>query len=182
MISGMVPPFATVATTLLFVLACIVSDVRTLRIPNVLTGPAMLVGLVLNASFAGWAGLGASLAGFALALVILIGPFALGGVGGGDVKMMAAVGALVGPRLVLHSLVLGLILGGVFAIVHLARHARLREKLVAVRNMFVNAVLARSTAPLRLSTSSPNTVALPYSLPLGVGTLAVITISIVVTP
>jgi Flp pilus assembly protein protease CpaA len=61
----------------------------------------------LNATFAGWSGLHTSLAGLGLAFAILIGPFAAGGIGAGDVKMMAAVGALLGPRLVLFSLVLG---------------------------------------------------------------------------
>jgi prepilin peptidase CpaA len=123
------PQIAIVATTLLFVGTCVAIDVRTLRIPNALTGPAMLAGFALNAWGYGWSGAQASLAGFALAIALLLAPFAAGGIGAGDVKMMGAVGALVGPRLVLSSLVVGLALGGLFAVVHLARRARLREKL-----------------------------------------------------
>lgn len=176
----LMPPLAVVALTLLFLMACIVSDVRTLRIPNLLTAPAILTGLILNAGLWGWPGFTASLGGLALALVLLIGPFALGGIGAGDVKMMGAIGALLGPRLLLNSLVVGLVLGGVFAVVHLAHCGRLREKLGSLGHMIANTVLARSTGPLRLSTSDPNAVVLPYSLPLGVGTAAVILVSMMV--
>ena len=168
------PETTIVATTILFVALCVVSDVRTLRIPNLLTGPAILAGLALNATFAGWSGLHTSLAGLGLAFAILIGPFAAGGIGAGDVKMMAAVGALLGPRLVLFSLVLGLALGGVFAVVRLARISRLREKLGTLGQMIGNAVLSASVEPLKVSAQAEGAVALPYSLPLGLGTLGVI--------
>ena len=166
-------------TTLLFVAVCVLSDLRTRRIPNLLTGPAMLGGFALNLGMFGWSGAQASLAGFALALLILIAPFAAGGVGGGDVKMMAAVGALLGPHLMLLSLVLGLVLGGVFAVVHLARIARLREKLLDLRRMVANSMLSFSFEPLRVSSASPGAVVLPYSLPLGLGTFCVIVSSLV---
>lgn len=168
--------------TLVFLGVAIATDLRTRRIPNVVTGPAILAGLGLNAWISGWDGLTASVLGCLAATAILICPFALGGVGGGDVKMMAAVGALLGPRLAFYSLVLGLVLGGVVAVVQLARRARLHEKLAAMYRMAVNAVLARSMEPLRLSSSDPNAVVLPYSLPLGVGTAAVIAVSLVVRP
>jgi prepilin peptidase CpaA len=115
-----------------------------------------------------------SVAGFALATVILIGPFALGGIGGGDVMMMAAVGSLLGPRLVLASLGIGFALGGLFMIVHLARRAQLAATLSRIGRMFSNAVLAGSFEPLKVSAASPNAIALPYSLPLGLGTVGVV--------
>lgn len=173
------PSIVIVATTLLFVATCVVSDVRTLRIPNALTGPAILAGLALNAWGFGWGGVQASLGGFALAIVLLLGPFAAGGVGAGDVKMMGAVGALLGPRLVLLSLLVGIALGGVFAVVHLARIARLREKLGDLGRMVANAALSLSFKPLRVSPTDPGAVVLPYSLPLGLGTLCVVVSSLV---
>ena len=167
------------ATTLLFVTVCVLSDLRTRRIPNVLTGPAILSGFALNLGIFGWSGAQASLAGFGLAILILIAPFAAGGVGGGDVKMMAAVGAFLGPHLLLLSLVIGIVLGGVFATVHLARIARLREKLGDLRRMVANAMLSFSFEPLRVSSAAPGAVVLPYSLPLGLGTFCVIVSSLV---
>ena len=153
-------------------------DIRTRRIPNALTGSGMCLGLGLNALASGWHGLGSSFGGFAVCTILLLGPFALGGVGGGDVKMMGAVGALLGPGLALKALTGGLVLGGVFAVVHLARASRLREKLSAIGHMLMNAALARSVDPLRVSASSPHAVALPYSVPLGIGTLGAIALSV----
>ena len=160
--------------TLLFVGLCVASDVRTLRIPNALTGPAMLVGVALNAWCFGWHGAQLSVAGLGLAIVLLIGPFALGGIGAGDVKMMGAVGTFIGPTLLLLSLVVGLALGGVFAVAHLARQARLQEKLGSLGRMLGNAVMMLSLEPLKVSAAAPGAVVLPYSLPLGLGTLCVL--------
>jgi prepilin peptidase CpaA len=162
-----------------FVGGCMVSDVRTRRIPNAFTGPAILAGLALNAWTGGWSGFEASLGGLAIAIVLLLGPFALGGIGGGDVKMMGAIGALLGPQLVLRALVAGLALGGVVAVVHLARHAQLGQKLANIGRMLANAILSRSFEPLRLPTTGPTAVLLPYSVPLGVGTLGVIALSVI---
>jgi prepilin peptidase CpaA len=170
---------AVFATTLVFVTVCILIDVRTMRIPNAVTFPGMIAGLALNAWSSGLGGVQASVAGFALATILLVGPFALGGVGAGDVKMMSAVGALLGPSLVLASLIAGISLGGVFAVVHLARIARLGEKLRALGRMLGNAALSRSFAPLKVYATSPQAVVLPYSLPLGLGTFAVIALAVV---
>ena len=176
------PQGVIVVTTLLFVAACITTDLRTRRIPNVLTGPMILAGFALNAWSSGWPGAQTSAAGFGLAIALLLAPFAAGGIGGGDVKMMGAVGALLGPRLVLWSLIVGLSLGGVFAVAHLARIARLREKFDSLRQMIANAALAASFKPLRVSANAPGAVALPYSLPLGLGTLCVLAFRLVGRP
>lgn len=178
----MVPPLPILGATLLFLVPCMVSDFRTMRIPNRLTGPAMLAGIALNVVYGGWGGASASFGGALLVTVLLFGPFALGGVGAGDVKMMTAVGALLGPRLALYSLIVGVALGGVFAVVQLARMARLREKLGALKDMALDTMLTRSIAPLKLSATDPNAVALPYSLPLGIGTASVIAISMALKP
>jgi prepilin peptidase CpaA len=160
-----------------FVAACMVVDMRTRRIPNVLTFPAILLALVLNAGERGAPGLLSSLAGAGLAMCVLVTPFALGGIGGGDVKMMGAVGALLGPRLALASLATGMVLGGVVMIAHLARRGRLREKLVRTTAMLSDAARAQSFEPLRLEASDPDAVSLPYSVPLGLGSLAVLVLA-----
>ncbi len=164
----------TLVATVAFVAVCIASDVRTMRIPNALTGPAMLLGLALSGWYLGWVGIESSLAGLGLSLLLLVGPFALGGIGAGDVKMMGAVGALLGPRLLLYSLGAGFMLGGIIAVAHLARMARLGEKLATLGHMVTNAVMMVSIEPLKVSAEAPTAVALPYSVPLGIGTLGVL--------
>lgn len=170
-------PVLILATTLAFLAIAVEVDVRRRRIPNIVTASGMLVGLLLNAIYFGTPGLLASTEGLLLATALLLPPFALGGIGGGDVKMMAAVGALLGPACTLGALLLGLCLGGAAMAVHLARHGRLREKLATIRAMLAAALLTGSPWPLRLSAGDPDAVALPYSVPLGLGTLAALALS-----
>lgn len=167
-------PDSILAVTLAFIAACWLTDVRTRQIPNVLSGSAFIAGVLMNMLFFGRWGLVSSIAGAAVGVVFLIGPFALGGIGGGDVKMMGAVGALLGPLLVLHALAVGLILGGMVMMLHLAGLGRLREKLTSTARMLTGAWSAKSLVPLRLSDEGATAVALPYSVPLGLGTVAVL--------
>jgi len=167
-------PLPIIATTVVVVAVCVAFDVQTRRIPNAVNGAALALGLLLNWLYGGSAGLVASFTGALLPLVLLLLPFALGGIGGGDVKMMAALGALVGPRLALWGLVLGMIIGGGIMIVHLGRLGRLREKLRATGSMLAVAATTGSVDALRVPSAATGAVALPYSVPLGLGTLIVL--------
>jgi prepilin peptidase CpaA len=165
-------PSVIVTVAVLFVALCVVVDVRTRRIPNAVSGPGMLLGVVLNTAYLGTSGLLLSLAGVAVVVGLLLWPFSMGGIGGGDVKMMGAVGALLGPRLAVMGLGAGMILGGGVMVWHLLRRGRLREKVMATARMFQAAAMTRSLDPLRVSASDQGAIALPYSVPLGLGTLA----------
>src|SRR5437763_1207541 len=97
----------TVATVVIFVALCVIADVRTRGIPNAISGSAMLLGITLNTAYMGTAGLLDSLAGLGVTVGVLLWPFAMGGIAGGDVKMMGAIGALLGPLLYLMGLGVG---------------------------------------------------------------------------
>ena len=167
--SVMSVPAPLFATVLGFVALCMASDLRTRRIPNAITGPAMLAGAAFNVLYGGRAGLLASLGGLTLGAAILLPPFAAGGIGGGDVKMMGAVGALLGPHRTLLGLATGLVLGGLVMTVHLARRGRLRQTVMTVGTMATASVLGGSLEPLRVSAAQPGAITLPYSVPLGLG-------------
>jgi prepilin peptidase CpaA len=169
-----VTTFPIFAIVVVFIGVCAVVDLRTRRIPNVLSGSAALAGVILNTFYFGVPGSLASLTGLAATIAVLLLPFALGGIGGGDVKMMAALGALLGPRLALAGMGAGMVLGGAVMAAYLVRSCRLREKLRAIRVMLTSAVLTGSLAPLKVDAADPQAVSLPYSLPLGAGTLAVL--------
>jgi prepilin peptidase CpaA len=170
-------PTLTIAITVAFVAICIATDVRTRRIPNLVCGLGMATGLALNTVHAGSAGLLASASGLLVAVALLLFPFAMGGLGGGDVKMMGAIGALLGPRTTLEGLLVGMAFGGAIMMVHLARQRRLRETVVNVGTMATASVLSGSLEPLRVSAAQPGAIALPYSVPLGLGTIAVLVMS-----
>jgi prepilin peptidase CpaA len=167
-------PNPITATAVVFVMACCAVDARTRRIPNALSATATIAGLWLNALYFGGTGIALSLGGLVATGAVLLPAFALGGLGAGDVKMMGAVGALLGPQLALAGLGLGMILGGVIMAAHLARHGRLQEKLGHTWAMVAAAALSRSAEPLRAPANDPNAVALPYSVPLGLGTVVVL--------
>jgi len=167
-------PTLIAAIAVVFIVACCIVDARTRRIPNVLSAGAMLAGLGLNTMYFGMTGLGVSLGGLLAAGAVLLPAFAVGGLGAGDVKMMGAIGALLGPQLALAGLGLGMIFGGLIMLVHLARRGRLQEKLWSTWAMLASAALARSIEPLRAPAADPNAVALPYSVPLGLGTVVVL--------
>src|SRR2546430_2125666 len=131
-----------------FVAACCLLDLRTRRIPNVISGTGIVLGAALNALYYGPTGLLWSLLGAAFVVAVLLAPFAVGGLGGGDVKMMAAVGALLGPRLALEGLVVGMAIGGIVMAIHLARLGRLSEKIRSLGTMITSAFLTRSAAAL----------------------------------
>ena len=167
-------PTLIITFAVIFIVACCVVDARTRRIPNVLSFGAMLAGFGLNALYFGVSGLGISLGGLLAAAAILLPSFAVGGIGAGDVKMMGAIGALLGPQLALAGLGLGMIFGGLIMLAHLARRGRLKEKLGSTWAMVAAASLARSVEPLRGPAADPDAIALPYSVPLGLGTVAVL--------
>jgi prepilin peptidase CpaA len=167
-------PYPVFAIVVLFVGLSIWWDVRSRRIPNGLSVAGMMAGVLVNTTYHGIPGLLTSLGGLVAMIAALLLPFALGGIGGGDVKMMGAVGAMLGTRLALAGLLVGLVLGGLIMVAHLARVGRLGEKLAATGRMAWLAVFTRSAAPLRLSSAEPGAIALPYSVPLGLGTLAVL--------
>jgi len=107
----------TLGTTLIVtcVIFCValVTDLQHQRIPNKLCLLALLCGLVLQTGFGQWQGLLSAFYGASLALVLLLPTFYFRMLGAGDVKLMIGVGALVGPQLLLWSLVYGIIFGAV---------------------------------------------------------------------
>lgn len=80
----------------LLVLTAAVWDLREHKIPNGLTLAGILGGLILHFYTAGWQGLFFSLQGAVAGLLFLFFPFAWGGMGAGDVKLLTAIGALGG--------------------------------------------------------------------------------------
>lgn len=105
------------------------TDARTGRIPNALTVP-LLAGALLLHSFSGGAGeLLGSIVGAAVCATTPLVLFSRGGMGGGDVKLFAALGALVGAAPGLEIQIVAFIVTGAVAIVGLIRQGRLSQVL-----------------------------------------------------
>lgn len=82
---------------MLFTAVAMVWDIRTRRIPNWLNLIGLIAALIFCSVRGGWGGISFSIAGFATGFAILLLLWLMGGAGGGDVKLMGAVGAWLGP-------------------------------------------------------------------------------------
>jgi prepilin peptidase CpaA len=94
----------------------VVSDVTTRRIPNLLTFGAAFVAFAAHGYAAGWTGAGWSLAGWLLGAAFFFPVFALGGMGAGDLKLLGALGAWLGPAAAAWVALYSGIAGGVMAL------------------------------------------------------------------
>jgi prepilin peptidase CpaA len=72
-------------------------DITTRRIPNALTFGVALAAFLVHAYVGGWSGAGMAVAGWVAGVALFFPVFALGGMGAGDVKLLGAIGACLGP-------------------------------------------------------------------------------------
>lgn len=92
------------------------SDITERKIPNKLTFPIVIWGIVSAGIFSGFNGILFSIGGFLVGLAVFLIPFSMGGMGAGDVKLMASVGSLMGWKLTVYSALLTAIAGGIIVI------------------------------------------------------------------
>lgn len=97
-------------------LPVLIEDVRTRRIPNWCCAALLVCGLVIGVADAGIAGLASSLLGALAGFFVFLVFYISGGMGGGDIKLMAACGSIVGVRALPVSAVLTAILGAAIAV------------------------------------------------------------------
>jgi prepilin peptidase CpaA len=102
--------------TLIVLAVATYTDLRSRRIPNWLVLPFMAAGIAVSGWQHGWHGIGQSFAGLGLGALLFGILCWMGGMGMGDVKLCAAIGAWIGPSQLLVALVLTGIVGGIMAI------------------------------------------------------------------
>ncbi len=142
-------------------------DWKEHRVPNWLTFWAFGWGIAFHTLGSGMAGLWIALLGAAIGLATLIVPYALGGMGAGDVKLMAAVGAWVGAGATIQAFVWIALFGGLLGAYSILRsrqiHARMRGVLFAGKNLFTLQTLETNAEGI------PSKILLPYGVPIALG-------------
>jgi prepilin peptidase CpaA len=145
--------------------AAVVTDVRTRRIPNWLTGAIAGAGFGLACGGGTVTPLQAAL-GLLAGLLLMMPGHVIGATGAGDVKLMAAVGSVVGPEMVLRAFLYSAVAGGVFAIAVAARRGRLAATLQDAGRLVTSPAGAREAieSPARANR-------FPYGPAIATGTL-----------
>lgn len=158
----------------IMMVAAAIIDGRELRVPNRLTYPLALAGLAASAAFGGFSGLLGGLEGLILGLALLIPLYAIGGMGAGDVKLLAAAGAWVGPWHIVWAFVATGIVGGLMAAVMIARSgaaSKHRAQFVSIAGE-IAAIRDPSTLSAIAAERKPRMLLLPYGIPMAVGSIA----------
>lgn len=152
---------------LLIIMLCAVTvtDIRSRRIPNLFSLGGMCAGLISWGFLDGWPGLLHSVLGILVGGALFFPFYLLRGMGAGDVKLMAAVGAFLGPMHAFNAGLVVAIVGGVIAAIAAIRSGRLGE---ALRDSI--AILSRDKARKTLDNAS-RSESIPYGLAISSGVL-----------
>lgn len=141
------------------------TDWRSRRIPNWLTVPAFVLGVAANTFLSGWAGLQTSLLGTLVGLGLLL-PFVLvRSLGAGDWKLAGALGAFLGPSLLMNLLLLSVFVAGFMAAALIVYKRRVLQSLRNIGHILVSLVTFQLPGS-RVSLDNPDSLKIPYGVAL----------------
>ncbi len=146
-----------------------VSDVRSRRIPNLLTGASVVLGLLLHLGVGGWRQMGMAAAAGLVGGAVFFVFFVVGGMGAGDVKLMSAVSAIAGFGHLEEMFLAIALVGGLMAVALAVARGRLKATLANVGSLIHHHALAGALPHPDLNLANPKTLRLPYGLPIAAG-------------
>lgn len=162
--------------TVTLVVAAVI-DGWKLKVPNWLTFPMIISGWIYSAAFspyAGWEGLLFSLVGTAVGLALLLPAYAIGGMGAGDVKLLAGVGAWVWGTATLWAFAVSAIAGGVIALLMVLvrrKWGKHQMQFWVICNEILTVKDPAKLAAIAAERKS-SMMLLPYGIPIAIGTIA----------
>src|SRR5205809_85285 len=158
--------------TLVLIVAAVI-DGFELKVPNWVTFPFILAGWAYSTLAFGWEGLGWSLLGTVIGLALLLPPYAIGGMGAGDVKLLAGVGAWIYGTHTTYAFAVSAIIGALLAVSmvvargawtrHYAQFRVILNEILIIRNPEQLSAIAAQRKPTMLL--------LPYGIPIAIGTI-----------
>jgi prepilin peptidase CpaA len=142
------------------------TDLRSRRIPNWLVLPFLPLGIAVSAWFHGWHGVVQSLEGAGVGILVFGVFFVMGGMGAGDVKLCAAIGAWIGPGQLFIALVLTGLAGGVMVIAWAAYAGFLKDLFRGTGDLMFGGAKREE-----VTLSNPLRRKMPYAPAIAIGTL-----------
>jgi prepilin peptidase CpaA len=159
--------YASIVILAAMLTVALYTDLRWCRIYNKLTLPCILIGLVLNTLYLGYHGLLLSIGGIGLIFLLYITLAPAAGIGGGDIKLMMAVGSLMGVKFLISALLLTAIIGGIMSLIVMARHRILGSTTKRMASNLYMRLILRAPVGTTIGTSG---VKFRYSLAIALGT------------
>jgi prepilin peptidase CpaA len=159
--------------TVTLIVAAVIDGLK-LKVPNWITFPMIISGWVYATVTFGWQGLGASLLGTAVGLGLLLPAYAIGGMGAGDVKLLAGVGAWMGTITTIYAFCVSALVGGVIAVAMvLYRRAweKHRDQFWAILNE-VTTIRDPELLSAIAAERKKSMLLLPYGIPIALGSIA----------
>jgi prepilin peptidase CpaA len=163
----------TIVALAVGLVAC-VTDVQSRRIPNLLTFGAAAAAVIVHGLVEGVGGLGVSVGGWLLGVALFLPFFLLGGMGAGDVKLLAALGAWLGPRDTLWVAIYTSMAGGVMAVAVALGSGYLGTALRNVRNLVTYWALVGPRPVPGITLEESKAPRLAYALPIFAGTVVTV--------
>jgi prepilin peptidase CpaA len=173
---ALVDHWPTWLVTIVLIVAAVIDGVK-LKVPNWITFPLILGGWGYSLAAQGFEGLGWSLLGTAVGLLLLLPAYAIGGMGAGDVKLLAGVGAWVYATHTFYAFCASAIVGAVLAIgmaiyrksftKHRMQFMGILREILVIRNPEELSKIAAERKPTMLL--------LPYGIPIAIGTIGYFT-------
>ncbi len=156
----------------IILLISLVTDIKKRKILNIVTLPSILFAFLYFLITQGFEGFLFSGKGFLVGLGLQIIPYLLGGMGAGDVKLMAAIGALMGTSFVFYSFIYTALIGGAIAVLLIIKSRGFMNSIKAFYFNFTNIVLFRSNlGSMIIPKDKKSSISFPYGVAIVLGTL-----------
>ena len=165
-----VPPLLALSLGVVL-LSAMITDLRSQKIPNYLTYPTILLAFFYHTVTMGYAGFFFSLKGFGLGMGALMVFHFLGAMGAGDVKLMGAIGAVLGSSATLYALLCTALVGGIYALIFLTLNTEYLKSLMRRFALMAKTLVSTGHVAYVPAADTEEKIKLCYGVAIAVGTL-----------
>ena len=167
---------------IVMILCVLIFDLKVQRIPNYITFSGIIIGLTLYTVTSGISGLFDGILGMLAGIALLLIPFSMRGIGGGDVKLLGAIGAFKGVQFVFNTFLASAVFGGIIAVVIIIYKGKIIETLKWCFKSLYKIILLLFTNGRRNIQSGgfpAKGIAYPYGLAISLGTLLILVLEVI---